>query len=210
MVLAEALLACVVIAGCGDEGPDPVVYEALPENQATAQAGIDFGTTGSLHISANCPTINCPNGTPGATILVPISRATITVTPTGPRSFSFTAQVGGATTSDIPVNITNVQCGLDVDTSAGSSPTVTFTGTATFVTPPSGSPNRLDVTIAASGIEDADLTLTGGTACAALNSSISFVVGALEDYLGGTLHFCGAPGPTLLVECPVTGALRSL
>jgi hypothetical protein len=211
--LRVAILATTFLVGACSESNDPdSSYEALPENQATAQAAVDRATTGSQVMPASCTgaiTINCPNGTPG-TLGFTLTRANVTLTPVTARSFSYTAQAAVTTAQDIPLNVNGAACGLDIETAPGASPNITISGTVTFVTPPSGSsPNRVDVTAAVSGLEAADLNITGTSVnCATLDLGIGAQIGLLEDSLEREFHFCGARGADLLVECPATLVIR--
>jgi hypothetical protein len=123
-------------------------------------------------------------------------------------TYSFSATLSASTITDIPINIPLVgDCGLRIDTSQGSSPTITVTGNLNFTSHASGdSINEVDFSsVQVSGFEAADFALTGGFGCSIANIGSAFPIGVLDQTLVGRVgggKLCGVVGPALFQPCP--------
>ena len=203
----------LALAGCGDSGSGPTSppppYK-MPLSQATIQSAVDLFTTGTDTVPVQCGgtvPIDCPGGASGPVIT--ISRARVVDSLFLQRldtAYSFSAYVTLTSSQDIPVTIPVVgDCGLHLDTSAGSSPTVHLSGQAYFTSSvPAGPLDELALTFNLDGLEAADFSLSGGTACALANEAASFYVGTILSALGtgAPIFLCAGSGPGLFALCP--------
>lgn len=202
----------LVSAACGsDNATGTAQLEALPVTAATVQAAVELMTALPIPVTAQCtgnPTLNCVGGTAGATISIPISHSTPTVVQTSPGHYTFGTDITISSAPAIPITYSGVNCNIVINTTAGTSSTVHLGGSASFASHTNdGVMNRLDIAPTLTGVEDADVSVTGGTGCdlgTFFNSMIidSFVT-QFEQTSG---QLCGAPGPTLFEACPVIGA----
>lgn len=215
MKTARAGVICLLIAStaCGSDdatGTD-VVLDALPVTEATVVAAVQLMTALPLPVVASCagnPTINCSGGVPGATISIPFTHTTPTATLVSPGVYSFGTDITINSAPGIPLTYTGVGCTVGVNTTAGSSQTVHLGGTATFSSyNDNGVTDELDITPELTGVEAADMTISGGTGCSLFTAFSGMFVNSFVssfDQLAGQL--CGAPGPTLLVPCSEVAA----
>jgi hypothetical protein len=195
---SKRLLVVAVAAACGSDPLAP--YEVLPQTAATVQSAVDFVTMGQDTVPVDCGsaiTINCTGGNPGTTpAVITLTRTALSLDSLAEGSFSFGAQVT-ITTTGIPITIPTVgNCTLNVDTSPGTSSTAQLSGPVTF-------PESTHVQVVATleGLEDDDISISGGIGCALADGFHAFVVGTLGDALSRSVILCGAPGAPLLVPC---------
>jgi hypothetical protein len=190
----------------------PAEFEALPTNLDTINHVVDLTTgTHDIEVPASCsgnPTVACPGGVPSNPLpKLRLTRHEATVTPVSPTVYNFSAVATVVSLSNIPIRYNGVDCSLSVNTNAGTSPTVSISGTATFHAHlPNGPLNRVDLTaVTVSGVENADLNILGGFACDLANTAKSFfrdqLVSNIENQLTGE-GLCGAPGAPLFLQCP--------
>ena len=211
MDLRRALVAmCIAwmapaLGACSSDSPTEP--ESLPQTLATVQAALDLVTTGQLELEGSCAgttTVNCPGGTLASPAHVNLTRTADTVYfVTGQDRYDFSATLSAVTPAGIPVTFPVVgACTLNIDTSPGTSSTITLTGSARFT-----SPDRLDVSnLDVTGFEDADASITGSISCAAASFGLSFYVDMLTSMFEQNVSFCAAPGPALLRLCPASAA----
>ena len=198
---ACAGLLATVAAGCGSKSATAPL--TLPVTSATVQSAVDLFTTGTLHVPPSCgtsPSIDCPGGTAGTPIPVTVTRGATTIAQTAPDVFGYDVDLAIATGSAIPVSYQGVDCTVAVNTAAGASPTVHVAGTATFSSQtPGGSIDRLDLTIALTGLEATDVTFSGGTLCQMANfGGLSFFGGIVTNAFEGVAsHLCAGAGGQL-------------
>jgi hypothetical protein len=206
----QPLVGAVVLTamGCGSN-KSPTGVESLPVTTETVQAAVDMVTTGHVNVNAVCSAsvpVNCKDGTPGSPIVVDLTRTGLTIGQTSELVFTYTAQVAIVSEAGIPLTIPLVgTCYLSVDTAPGASPTVQVAGKATFDSRTPGGPiDRVTMTAQVTGMEAADLSLTGTSGCATVGVPASSIESLLNnDLANAELRFCGAPGPPLLVACLV-------
>jgi hypothetical protein len=182
----------------------PGTYDPLPVTTATVRAVLDIITASStFDVSPSCatqPAINCPNGVPTPTQMH-AEQVSVTISQATGTTFNFTVLGRMATVSDAVLSFGSTICGLNLDTTRFGAPTMTVTGTAVFDSnPPPDPPNRVRFTnVNVTGIETADLIVTGGGICP---SVASFAITGLEQQLATKFSpYCGAPGAALLTPC---------
>jgi hypothetical protein len=186
--------------------------ETLPQTVVTVQAAADYLLLGThdFEVAANCsgiPTVACPGGVPSDPL--PLIRMVGTnVIATGPDPFAFSADISLKTLQGIPFSALGVDCTLNIDTTAGASG-AHVSGTVVFDSQddPQGEPNRIDVSnVTLTGIEAADLNVSGGFGCEIANFGLNLFIGTLtsqiESYIQSIGGLCGAPGPDLFMPCP--------
>jgi hypothetical protein len=212
MKMFRAGLSCLLIAStaCGSDaatGTD-VQLDALPVTAATVVAAVEFMTSVPIPVVADCtgtPAINCTGGTAGATIPVPFTHTTPTAVQTAPGVFTFGTDITISSAPTIPISTSVVNCSLGINTTAGTSQTVHLGGTATFTSfRNDGVTDELAIAPDLTGVESADVSISGGSICSALGGVQGMMINSLLtsfDQLAGQL--CGAPGPALFETCPV-------
>jgi len=190
-------------------------YTAFTPVAQDAVDALGLDAAGDLNVPASCsgsPTVCCPGGTP--------------LSPCGPLQFDFVAQPGDAPTevissadgctcsnrynvtlrarvktiSDLPVNVFGTDCNLHIDSTAGSNQQVQFDFQVMF----SCDHIRMGPvgTVAVSGTEAADFSLSGGVGCQGFNPGTSFYNSVLQETISQNLSFaalcrCGSD----LVSC---------
>lgn len=195
-------------AGCGSDSTGvSAKLEALPVAAATVQAAVDLMTASPIAVPTNCgssPSINCFGGSAGTALSLPVSHTTPIVVQVSPGVYTFGTDLTINSATNIPVTYSGVNCGIVLNTTSGTSPTVHLAGTATFTSNSSDNVlNRLDIVPVLSGVESADIGITGGPLCSFGSIFQAMVVDMMVQNfqsLGGRL--CGTPGPTLLGPCP--------
>lgn len=209
----HSTLSAVAIAlyGCGgDSGTDvPAQLESLAVHPVTVQAAVDFILKSPMIVPTTCggdPSINCPGGVAGAQLSLPLTHTAPTVAELSNRVYSFATDVAMNNATAIPFTYAGVSCNVTINTSQGASPTVHVSGTATFAQNPITNKTYLNIEPTVTGLEDADVALTGDFLCTTTAASlkpaiIATVLTAIENQ-GGQL--CGAPGPTLFIDCAST------
>lgn len=200
--------AALLLSAACSSSSGPAATEPLPATSATVIAGVNYFAD-SVAVLASCssnPAVNCPDGTPGLPIHVPLTVTALTVTPRAAPDtlvFDWAADVK-IVSPPIPITLPVVgACMLTVDTRAGTDTTVHVTGTATFSRQTAGGPiDRVDIASGAvTGLTAPDLTLSGGIGCVTANVGIGAYIGTLTNVLTGNLALCSATGPALLEVC---------
>lgn len=191
----------------------PIVLEEIPATQQNADAVAAFlaPATKDHDIAPSCgvDTVACPGGVPSdplPQVRVEASNVSAVQVPSTTR-WSMTAVLDVATLDGIPVTIQGVSCTVNVDSSLGSTPTFGASTELNFQSypNPAGPTNYVAVTnTSISGVETADILITGGFSCdlAALfaNLFIPQLQDQIEAYLDGNI--CGAPDPEVFMQCP--------
>ena len=194
---------------------EPIVLEEIPATQENADAAAAFVAPAlkDYDTPANCassPSIACPGGVPSnplPQVRVEASGLSTIQVPGAPR-WEMSAVLDVSTPTGIPVTYSGISCTANVDSGQGASPT--FSGTADLnfrsYPDPEGATNFIAVANAnITGVETADVTLTGSFSCTLLSSFGSVFIPMLEDqietYLEGNI--CGAPESALYMACPV-------
>jgi hypothetical protein len=87
--------------------------------------------------------------------------------------------------TDIPVKLPLIgDCGLKVDTTAGTARDVTIDAPVSFVTDPTSGTTRVSVgTVGLTNLTTQDIALTGGFFCQATNTILGLLLGVLSDQL---------------------------
>ena len=195
--LVAGLGAAVLVAGCGGSSTSPSNATLTP-NAATVQAALNTYTTGAVSIPPYCGTtgVNCPGGVAGSATKVDFTRSGLTITQAAPDSFAYAMDLAIATESPFTVSANGIDCGVAVNTAAGSSPTVHVAGTAIFTSQTMSGPiNEVDLSTTLTGAESADLTMSGGSTCTALGTVSQYVAGAMLLALtNGTTRLCAGSG----------------
>jgi hypothetical protein len=120
-------------------------------------------------------------------------------------SGSVVSPAGAANT--ITVYYNGLDCNVRVNTTAGTSATVQISGTVAFGRQIPGGPiDRVGITaLDVSGVQSADLTVTGEFGlCALAASTLVFMQDFLVNLMQGELRYaaCGAPGAPAFLQCP--------
>lgn len=190
----------------------PIVLEELTADQATADAATAFllPATRDYEVPANCSatSVACPGGVPSNPLpQVRIQASNVASTPVGPGHWASSANLAVATLQNIPVTISGVSC--DVSVSSANGATSTFSGSAdlTFQSyPTSGGPtNYIAVSNASiTGVETADITLTGSFSCQLADAFKGAFIPTLTDQISAYIegNVCGTPDPAVFVACP--------
>jgi hypothetical protein len=214
LALVTASIAGLAPAiGCADSPTEP---PALSQTLETVQAALDLVTSRPWPIEGSCSgtVINCPGGTLATPVIVTLTRTAVeaALVP-GSERYDFSVTLSAVSATGIPVTVPAVgACILHFDTAPGTSPTVTVSGSARFESQTPGGPiDRLAFfNLAVSGVENADMSLTGSFACTLADAYISFfsgiVVDELADFLARYATVCAAPGPALFRPCPAPAA----
>jgi hypothetical protein len=185
--------------GCGSSSP--TAPASFPETSATVQLALNRFTTGTISVPASCGgsiLINCPGGTAGSAVSVTLTRSGTTITQTAPDVFSYATDFGVVTQSPIVVSSNGTDCDVSVNTANGTASTVHLEGTATFSRQTvGGAINEIDFTTALTGVEAADVTITGPGACQVLAANLVFVEGVLVSALTSqSTRLCAGAGGT--------------
>jgi len=177
-----------------------------------------------IEVPSNCggsPSVACPGGQPsnppatieadptehvGDTARIVVAIGDPHPDPTANTIDNVTVRVRLKTPSPIPASIPLVgDCGMNIDSSAGTYPDVRFDTQLTRLTNRlTGPPNQSGVTV--SQLEAADVSLTGGIACAVANLGLGFFTGTLTDTMADWFRpataLCGAAAPYYWQPCP--------
>lgn len=206
--LAIAIVANAAGLGCNK---DLVAPEPLPETLATVQAAVDMVTTGQRQIVGNClgsVPVNCPAGQLASPVNVTLTRTADTVAfVVGQDRYDFSATMSAVSAMGIPITIPGTgACTLNIDTNAGTSPTITLSGSIVFTSQTLNGPiDRLDFyDLVVTGLETGDGTISGSVACAAANFGLPFFITQLQNMFVPVSSLCSVPGPALLQPCPTT------
>ncbi len=145
---------------------------------------------GEVGVPSSCggsPAVCCPGGNPlpqCGPLRFELTEAPSVFASPDPTRFPFTLRMRVQAVSDLPVNIPTVgDCGIRIDTTPGI-PFVELRGEMIFrqATPDDGrtvvfSPFVMD------NLEEADVAITGGFACAAASSFATFLVASFSDLI---------------------------
>jgi hypothetical protein len=197
-----------------------VDLEPLPETFGTVAEAVHYLLWDvDLELPASCggdPTVNCPDGSPispGPQLSLDGTQKTVTASG---GAYTFAVTISVVSIQDIPVSAFGLDCNLEVDTAPGLSPTIDVSGTIDFgpydpdgpgtTWLPSTELNRLVVeSVAVTGVEETDLSLTGPFQCQlagfAVGVFVDMLTSALEDYVADAAP-CGPAGPELFIKCP--------
>ncbi len=197
--LAAGLGAAVLAAGCSSKSSTGPSNTTLTANAATVQAALNTYTSGTVVVPANCLSavaINCPAGVAGSPTSVTVARSGLSITQAAADSFAYAMDLGIATQQPITVSNSGIDCGVSINTAAGSSPTVHLVGTASFVSRTMGGPlDEVDLTTVLTGAEAADVTITGPANCQVLASSVIVLEATMIEALtNGTSRLCPSAG----------------
>jgi len=204
----------------GNVDPTPAAWEfsidtPLSFDAATAEAvaKLYFPDVVDLDVPANCPSMDCPNGSPLAPsnqlhvlssrslVKVPANRYDVTVTQAVTTLQAFTLTVAGS------------NCMVTITSANGTLPTLTVYLSLVFHLDGTGAngvnfADRIDYSNATmTGLEDADYTITGDFLCT-LGTIIpkslvvdAYVTTLLEYFNKIGPSFCPKPGPDYLGPC---------
>jgi hypothetical protein len=192
----------------------PIVLEEIPATQQNADLAAAYIAPAQKDYDtpANCagsPAVACPGGVPSNPLpQVHIEASNVgTVQVAGTLTWTMSATLDVSTPTGIPVSYLGSECTANVDSALGASPTFQGSGDLNFLAypDPGGATNYIGVANAnISGVETADVSLTGGLTCSLLSTFASTFIPMLEDqieaYLEGNL--CGAPDPDVYMPCP--------
>ena len=149
--------------------------------------------------------VNCPGGNLASPVYLNLTRSAVAVALVpGTDRYDFSATLAAATATGIPITLPTVgACTLNINSASGTSPTVVLTGSVTFASQtPNGPIDRLDFSnLAASGLENADVSITGGIGCTVAGLVTTILVAQIASILTQVPSLCAAPGPALLEIC---------
>jgi hypothetical protein len=194
---------------------EPIVLEELAATDETADAAAAFLLPASKDhdIPANCasdPSIACPGGTPSSPLPQVRVQASNVVADQVPGTLRWNASATAAVTTlqGVPATFSGVSCTLSVNSGNGSSPTYQVTADMNFLSypVPTGPSNHIGVTnVDITGVETADIAVTGGGLCSFAGSFVDQFIPVLEDQIATYVegNVCGAPDPAMFMACPV-------
>lgn len=207
----------IALGGCGDDGGvEPIVFDALPVNAQTVEAAVEYRTQEAIEIPASCDEgfrVNCVAGAPGSPVYMTVTPSNFSAREISPTTYSFSLNLAVATQQAVPITYMGAACNISVNSAAGESPTFQVSGMAEFVSQTDDETlNRIDLAADLLGIEEVDVSLSGGALCDMI-ASTGTVNEMLSENVGGLLRgsLCGALGPELFTECPAaqgTAAVR--
>jgi hypothetical protein len=192
----------------------PIVLEPIPATQQNADAAAAFIAPAlrDYDTPANCvsnPTVACPGGVPSdplPQVRVEASNVSTLQVP-GTNTWNMSAVLHVSTPTGIPVTYSGISCTANVDSALGASPTFSGTAALNFLSypDPAGATNYVGVANAnITGVETADVSLTGSLSCSVLSTFgsvfIPMLEAQIEAYLEGNI--CGAPEPAVFMACP--------
>jgi hypothetical protein len=191
----------------------PIVLEELTADQATAAAAAAFVLPASkdYDVTANCSanSVACPGGVPSnplPQVRVQATNVNAVQVPATLR-WTTTATLAVVTLQPIPVTISGVSCDVSVNSANGSVATVAGSADLNFLSypNPAGTTNFIAVQNASiTGVETADLTLTGSFTCQLADAFKSSFIPQLTDQIEAFVqgNICGAPEPAVFMACP--------
>jgi hypothetical protein len=198
-----------------NEVTEPIVLEEIPATQQNADAAAAYLAPASRDYDtpASCggdPSIACPGGVPSnplPQVHIEASNVSTVQVPATTR-WTMSAVLDVSTPDGIPVTVSGVSCTATVDSALGSSPTFQGAADLNFSSyPDAGGPTNYVAVLNANitGVETADVALTGSFSCSVLSSFASVFVPMLEEQIEAYLegNICGAPEPAVFMECPV-------
>jgi hypothetical protein len=193
----------------------PIVLEEIPATQQNADAAAAYLLPASrdYDVAASCatdPSIACPGGVPSnplPQVRVQASNVAAVQVP-ATNTWNVSAVLDVDTLQAIPASSLGLNCIVTVNSGNGSSPTYGITGQLNFRSypGPAGPTNFIAVdNVNVTGVEGADIGITGDLGCSILGAFsdliISFLQDQLESYVQGNI--CGAPDPDVFMPCPV-------
>jgi hypothetical protein len=195
-----------IVDGC------EATFEPLPETLETVQSALDLALgVHDFAVPASCggtPEVNCVSGQPiDPPTMVRITGANA-VAAGSPGAFTFTATLSVQTLQDIRLSAFGLACDVSVDTAEGATADLQLSGSAAFSTHDQavGEPDRIDFNnITLSGLEDADLGVSGGFGCAVADFILPYFTGTFVDVIASSIDnvaLCGVSGPELFMPCP--------
>jgi uncharacterized protein (TIGR03382 family) len=155
-----------------------------------------------FNVPASCSgstPICCPGGNPVANcgpLDIDVSKHTgdtprlVLAPQQGASTLNVTVRARLKTESDIPVKVPVIgDCGVAVDTSAGSVPDIQIDVPIAFSQDATAGTTKVTVgTVNLTNLETADVNLTGGVGCAIANLGLSFFLGILTSQLTNTVQ----------------------
>lgn len=192
----------------------PIVLEDLPATQENADATAAYLLPASkdYDVPATCSGnfVACTGGVPSDPLpqlriqASNVSSVQVPATPT----WNTSATLGVATLQPIPATVSGVTCDITVNSANGVQPTFAGTADLSFQSypDPTDPTNYVAVTnVSITGVETADLSLTGSFSCsladAFKSSFIPQLVDQMEAYIAGNI--CGDPSSTGFIPCPI-------
>ncbi|HSN28962.1 MAG TPA: hypothetical protein VLT45_21895 [Kofleriaceae bacterium] len=178
--------------------------DAVAADPAALLGSIGNAMNGVLkfNVPASCSgttPICCPGGNPQANcgpLDIDLSKHTgdsprmVLAPKSGASELDVTVRARLKTESDIPVKVPVAgDCGVKVDTSAGSVPDVQIDVPITFTQDSAAGTTKVNVgTVNLTNLESSDVSLTGGFGCQVANLGLSFFLGILTSQLTGTVQ----------------------
>jgi hypothetical protein len=164
---------------------DPLAC-ALGVVQGAADAG-SWSVTLPPSCSGNTPTC-CPGGVPvddcGPIVLdlvpQPGDADRLVVAP-GSTWDDVTLRGRVATATPIPITLLHVECGLEIDSTAGTVPDVAVSFRLSRIEPPSGDSYVQVGSVTVTDLEAGDVAITGSTTCLLANLGVTFLTSQLAD-----------------------------
>ncbi|HET7181293.1 MAG TPA: hypothetical protein VFI15_03585 [Candidatus Limnocylindrales bacterium] len=191
----------------------PIVLEPITADQPTADAAAAYllPPTRDYDVPATCtgdPVIACAGGVPSNPLpQVEVNATNVTTTAAGGDAWNGSATIDVSTLQAIPMTYSGVSCDVTVDSANGAVATLSGTYTMTFQSypTPGGPTNYIAVgNVNVTGLESADIQLTGGFSCSLASAFISVYIPMFQDqmeaYLAGNV--CLAPDAGGFIACP--------
>ena len=215
-------VAAVDAAGNTDKTPAQQTFSLdtplTMDPQTAAQAAEMYFPSGAItgDVPAVCSgdvTVDCPGGVP----LSPADQVELTsshvVQQVSPSEYLVVATLDARTLDPEPVlGFLGSSCSLGYDSAKGATPTLQATVPLDFVTDGTTGALRIQTgTVTLTGVEAADLTLTGDPICALSSTVVALATGQLTSDLVSLLEawfaevgdpLCAVPGPAYLGACP--------
>jgi hypothetical protein len=211
----------------GNVDPTPAAWAfsidtPLSFDDATAQAAatLYFPDVADIDVPANCPSMDCPSGSPLAPanqLHVLSSRSLVKVLP---NRFDVTVTQAVTTLQGFTLTVAGANCLITITSANGMSPTLTMYLSLQFHLDGTGAngvnfADRIDYANATmTGLEDADYTITGDLLCtlgAIIPKSLvvdAYVTTLLAQFNKVGPSFCPKPGPDYMGPCTPTSPRR--
>jgi hypothetical protein len=191
----------------------PIVLEQLVADQSTADALAAYvlPEARDYDVPAQCgaTAIACPGGVPSDPLpQVRLQASNVgAVQVPGTLQWNASGDLAATTLQAIPVTIEGISCDLTINSANGA--LTVFSGTAEFTflsyPDPAGPVNYLQVGNAnITGVEEADITLSGSFTCQLADSLKGFYIPMLVDQIAAYIegNICGDPNSTGYIPCP--------
>jgi hypothetical protein len=192
----------------------PIVLSPLTADQTTADGISGYILPGSrdYSVASVCtgdPTIACPGGVPSSPlpqVRVQASGVSSVQVP-GTLEWDTSATLDVSTLQAIPFTYSGVSCTVSVDTANGSVATIQGTFHMSFLSypDPAGTTNYVAISSAnITGVETADVSVSGGVACSLLSTFASLFIPMLQTQLEAYIqgNVCGTADPAVFTACP--------